>query len=276
VLLLLALDRLFSASLRRVSLFELLCGLWLLGQLGMMALCGYRPLRYYAPALVPLAMVAGAALEQVAVARRGGARRWSRRLLRTSLLLYAALPAALITAVRLGIPFDPLGLGRIPALPWPQSLVLLLLWAPALVAVWRPGVEAALRRRAGAVLLGAFLVVQLGGLAAWLARPRYEVREASRYLREELRDAVIAGQWAPELCLETPHRAVPLWKGFVNDRDPFRRLGITHVLSWEYALGDELALQRSWFPEEMAAARLVTTFTIKGTPVHLFAVGGGE
>jgi len=84
--------------------------------------------------------------------------------------------------------------------------------------------------------------------------------------------SIVAGQWAPELCLETSHRAIPLWKGFVNSDNPFEKYKITHVLSWNYSLGDELQLQRQWFPDTMKSARHIKTFRIKRSPVILWEV----
>ena len=101
--------------------------------------------------------------------------------------------------------------------------------------------------------------------------------DASIWLKDNLpQNSVIAGQWAPQLSLETKFRAVPLWKGFVNDKEPFRNYGITHIISWEYPLGNELELQRSWYPEQMANAEKLKAFTIKESIVSLWSLNPGK
>jgi len=101
----------------------------------------------------------------------------------------------------------------------------------------------------------------------------YDVLKTSKDLALILpAHAVVAGQWAPELMLETDCRAIPLWKDFVNDDDPFKKYGITHLLSWQYPLGDELALQKEWFPIRMDEAELIKTYRIKNTPVLLWKI----
>jgi len=270
-LLLLALLNLAQWRLRRSGVYESMIMAWFWGQLAMFAAFGYRPLRYYAPVLPPLIIIAALTLDQTR-----NVEFWQKLKQRKALLLIifavGTVPALAVTAIRL-TGRGPDMLTENPALPWPHSALCVILAATTLAYLLRQAAQRC-AHHLPLMFLATFLLIQTGGQLAWKLAPRYEVRDASRFLASHLNGAVIAGQWAPELCMETTFTPIPMWRGFVNDDNPFERYGITHVLSWEYVLGDELAYQREWFPEEMARAVLITTFTIKNSPVHLFEIKG--
>ncbi|HSE42188.1 MAG TPA: hypothetical protein VLH08_15595, partial [Acidobacteriota bacterium] len=103
----------------------------------------------------------------------------------------------------------------------------------------------------------------------WMIRPEYNAVEISKDLQQRIPDAVISGQWAPELVLENDLRAVPVWKDFVNSDRPFQRFGITHLLLWRYPLGDELEKFSEWYPDELKQFRPLHLYRIKNSDLLL-------
>jgi hypothetical protein len=83
--------------------------------------------------------------------------------------------------------------------------------------------------------------------------------------------SVLTGQWSLELTLESRHRAIPVWKGFVNDEKPFRRFGITHATIWDR----HVERFRSWYPDAFENARILKSYRIKGSAVYLLKLDGG-
>lgn len=63
----------------------------------------------------------------------------------------------------------------------------------------------------------------------WTLEPRFDVRNAGRRLAELPESSVVAGTWAPLLSLESGRRGLVLWPT-INNVDPVRRFGITHLL----------------------------------------------
>jgi hypothetical protein len=102
----------------------------------------------------------------------------------------------------------------------------------------------------------------------WKLNPEYAATEISADLQRRVGNGVLAGQWAPELCLENKVRTVPVWRGFVNHEDPFGKYGITHVLQWEYALGGEKFAE--WYPEAFRNFKPVTKYRIKDSDLVLY------
>ena len=89
----------------------------------------------------------------------------------------------------------------------------------------------------------------------WMMQPDHAASEISTIYKIEVRNAVLAGQWAPELVLENRLRAIPVWKGFVNSEDPFK-----DTESRTFCCGDihwvtKLLKFREWYPENMKKIR---------------------
>ncbi|MBN1356103.1 glycosyltransferase family 39 protein [bacterium] len=251
------------------------CIIWLVSGLMFFAPFGYRPLRYYVPLIVPAILVAAWRLDRFihdSVKAGGSAAGVNFRHL-AAVAFWILIPVGINGAVLLdALVFSGryLKFQNVPGL----SLVgcaMVVITGLVLTAV----VLGKMRLKPVHLLLAVsfFMALHAGRLTLWQIERTYSVLEASRYIgRMVPEDSVIAGQWAPELCLENRCTAVPMWKDFVNYRDPFHRLGITHVLSWQYPPGDELQLQRIWFPEEMRQLQRLTVFNIKKSPVVFWEV----
>jgi len=152
---------------------------------------------------------------------------------------------------------------------WRMVLAFLIV-TTGLAGGWR--IAALLSRQRGAIrLVACAAILACIGMNCrahldWLETRQRAVFASSRELGTRFTRAVFTGQWAPELCLENQHRAVPIWPGFVNGNDdPFGRYGITHGVIW----GRHWQQYATWFPADFARARILDTMWIKDTPVIL-------
>jgi 4-amino-4-deoxy-L-arabinose transferase-like glycosyltransferase len=238
---------------------------WLAGGILYLGLLGYRPLRYYVPLLAPLLLLGAGWLGAIGLptdpARRGSAIR--------------RFGATWCGAAAVGL----LVLGSACEVAWP-GWRRLAVGALALGCVAAMGAEALdrLAARSGPVARRAvFLCLVVGAVVwsvaayvPWAARPVYGVYDASRDVARLPEGSVLTGQWSLELTLESRLRAIPVWKGFVNDDEPFRRFGITHATVWDR----HMERYRSWYPERFERARILRRYQIKDSTVYLLELDG--
>ncbi len=254
-------DRVRPRPLEAGSLVWLASGVLYLGFLG------YRPLRYYVPLLAPLLLLGAGWIgafgsgtdspRRSPVFRRFGVT-WLGGVAVGLFVLGSAFEHAWPGWRRLGM--GALAFGCVVA-------------AGAEVLDW-------VAERSGPAVRRTVLVLVLAGAVgwsavhyvAWAARPSYAVYDACMDVAGLPERSVLTGQWSLELTLESRHRAVPVWKGFVNDEEPFRRFGITHATIWDR----HLERFRSWFPEVFERARVVKTYRIKDSTVYLLALDAHE
>ncbi len=77
-----------------------------------------------------------------------------------------------------------------------------------------------------------FLVTSLGQYTAWFLTRQHETLRASRWLTAQVGpNAVVAGDWAPNLGFESDLRLPPVFKGLANDQDPVNTLRMDYVLT---------------------------------------------
>jgi hypothetical protein len=228
---------------------------WLVAGSVFFALWRYRPFRYYTSLIPPLGVLAGIALlriDRICAGFHTGRRRWI-------LWLGVMLPAAEVLFVLCDHVF---GWNYIPQeVGVHASSAVIFLVLTALLFFGKP------RWMIPAFVL-AFVLSDCVEYARWLIKPQYAAVEISRDLQERVGDGILTGQWAPELCLENEIRVVPVWKGFVNDRDPFTRFGITHVLQWDYGIGGEKFAD--WYPQEFRQFQAVAHYKIKNSNLTLY------
>jgi hypothetical protein len=235
----------------------LLCSFWFcLGVLYLDTLT-YGPLRYYIPLLVPLVILTAWSLEKL----------WEGQF---------------------DLRLSAVGLGFILLFLWPFLWETLCAWKPHILwwGVWRravllfliaAGVSGAwvlLRRLlrslrcarcAGGLLLLAYVALHGTQYGQWTRSRTRDIYDTGRALGTRLENAVLTGQWAPVLCLENHHGAVPVWPGFVNGSEPFSTYHITHGVIWDRHW-DRF---REWFPDEFNHAAILDTLWIKESPVLL-------
>jgi hypothetical protein len=242
---------------------------WLWLVIGMVSLMpmGYRPVRYYVPLLIPITI-----LGYRFVTSRDTMRNLNNIsiLSKTFLLAILWLPTAMnlpILADFLFLEGAITGLTAVPGFSLIGAITLLMwciIWSVVIACPKR------MSERFMSLSLVFCILFQSAIVGQRLFYRSYDVLETSRDLAEFLPDnSVLAGQWAPQLVLETPFRAVPIWKNFVNWDNPFEEYGVTHILSWEYPLGNELEHHQNWFPEYMNQARFLKTYNVKNSIVSL-------
>lgn len=253
----------FLARPREANTVERAFWMWLLCGILFFALWRYRPLRYYTSLFVPMAALGGLfllRLEGVADAMQAGRTRvW--------MILCLLVPAGQIAFVLvdrfagLGTIPDQLGIRSFDA-----AAFVALSFVALVVLLFSPRNTKWIR----VACVAGFLLCDLRNYAGWMANPQYSAMDISADLQSRIGEGVLSGQWAPELVLENRLKAVPVWKGFVNSKDPFRRYGITHLLLWRYPLGDEALKFKEWYPEEMKRFRKIASYTIKDSELELY------
>ncbi len=239
---------------------EVACLVWLASGVLYLGTLGYRPLRYYVLLLIPLVLLAAQRLSALAsaeaVAARGhrGARilaTWFAGMVLGVLLLGWLSEGSWPGWRRLGGGAILIGLG-------------FTLGAEALDWVGRKA-KPYIKRIAAVVLLTLGVLWNAKEYTSWVVRPTYAVHGACLDIADLPEGSVLTGQWALELTLESTHRAIPVWKGFVNDVDPFRRYGITHAAVWDRHM-DRF---KAWYPEAFRDARVLRTYWVKQSVVYL-------
>jgi 4-amino-4-deoxy-L-arabinose transferase-like glycosyltransferase len=253
----------FILRWKQAGLAERACMLWVITGILFFAFWRYRPFRYYTSLIPPLAGLAASSTLRWPDIReflQKGKRR---------LLLWIGLSLPILQAFF--ILFDQFSSN--PSIPKEVGVqifdVIIFLGVSSLVVLF-------LLRRIFKlkwillVLMAGFLLSDMRNYLKWMVQPEYAAMEISQDLAERLDQAVLTGQWAPELVLENHHRAIPVWKSFVNSDDPFQKFGITHMLLWRYPLGDEVEKFQTWYPEDFRKFHPVKTYTIKDSELVLY------
>jgi hypothetical protein len=217
----------------------------------------YRPLRYHIPLLPPLIIVVSWAVVQL----------WQGRckltpgLLGMTVAMVFMWPILWNLAVEIRPGLRGWHMGR-------KIVLVACLWV-GLYAAWRIGGrilrDTAVRRMLVVGFFVAYGAIHIVQFAQWVAVKNREIFTSSVSLGSRFEHAVFTGQWAPVLCIENKHRAVPVWPGFVNGSDPFSKHHITHGVIW----GRHWDRFREWFPEEFNRATILDTLWIKESPVIL-------
>jgi hypothetical protein len=242
---------------------ERMCWVWLVSGILFFGLWKYRPFRYYTSLIPALATLAGIALlriQDLTVELRIGKVRWW-------ILFGILIPFAQILLLLLdrwtgsGYFPDELGIHSVDAIAF-LLLSIFVVWiyirAPEKTKwIWL-------------AFVFVFICSDIRSYLQWMLRPEYAAISISRDLQTEVRSGAVTGQWAPELCLENKVRAVPVWYGFVNSKDPFRTYGITHLLLWRYPLGDETKLFKQWYPSDFPRFQAVKSYFIKHSELVLY------
>lgn len=235
--------------------------LWIVTGILFFAVWRYRPLRYYTSLIPPLAVLACYSIlyrEAVSQSFRYGRFRYL-------LWLGVAIPALQIAFVLIDrmqgwhIVPDQLGIRTFDAVIFILISISGTIFLLRNKTIWIP------------VLLVAGMLLSDGrNYLQWMIMPDLSASEISHDLQNRIPNAVLAGQWAPELVLENRLRAVPVWKDFVNSNHPFERFGITHLLLWRYPLGDEFIKFSEWYPDDMKKFLPVKQYRIKNSELILY------
>lgn len=248
---------------RSAGIVEKVCWVWLVTGIVFFALWKYRPERYYTSLLPPLAGLAGMALFRIQDVADSVLSPRSRALILIGLALPAIQCLFFLADAWLGWTMIPKEAGI-----QNSDAVLFLMLTGAMFWLWkRPNPKWVV-----VVFLIAFAAGDLRSYLRWVMNPTYQATEIAQDLQRRVGTGVLAGQWAPEVCLENHVRVVPVWHGFVNSERPIQRYGITHLLLWRYPLGDEAEKFSEWYPEDFKRFHPVTEYTIKDSKLVLYQV----
>ena len=199
---------------------ERLLWLWFVAGILFLLASRYAPTRYY---LVMHPAMAG--LAAVFLHRLPSWGRLCRRSLRARFLLGAV---AVATGFHLSMPLLRVVGTRFPV-EWGAAVgfaaaigVVVATGAPQWPQSWRS---------APAWGLGLFLIGSVGQMGWWWTHRTYQTRELGRQLASLLPPgATLLGDFAPNLCLENRLRAIPVFRGLANDRNPVGRFRPDAVL----------------------------------------------
>lgn len=238
-------------------------GVWLWIVIGILffAVWRYRPLRYYTSLIPPLAVLACYSI----VYREALAQTFRYGRFRFLLWFGVAIPTAQIVFVLIDrlqgwhIVPDQLGIRTADAVIFILISIAGTIFLLRNKTIWIP-----------ALLVAGMLLSDGRNYLQWMIYPDHSASEISHDLQNRIPNAVLAGQWAPELVLENRLRAVPVWKDFVNSNHPFERFGITHLLLWRYPLGDEFIKFSEWYPDDMKKFLPVKQYRIKNSELILY------
>ena len=146
-----------------------------------------------------------------------------------------------------------------------------VLFLPALAGLAARGL-AGMRRPVQAGAIAVFLLVSAAWYGVSWAQRSCARRDASRELAQTLPSgSVVAGDFAPALCLGTPFAATTVQPGLANDDRPVERLKATHVVvvrnaqSWQ-------DWWRARYPDIVQPSRRVATFEFGGTRHYMVDV----
>jgi 4-amino-4-deoxy-L-arabinose transferase-like glycosyltransferase len=193
---------------------DVLFAVWLLGGLVAHSLFEYRPLRYYWPYLVPLAVLSARSLfclsEILRVLFNG-----QNRLIKASVFVISCLFLTVFSAWFLLSHLGWLGSLRDVA----RAHTALLAFAGILTVStlflflnrFRKAVRHAPPFLTRIVAILCFLLILLAHtqpIYRWARHPRYELAAIFEKVRDLGPGAVMVGQWAPQICIETRARAL--------------------------------------------------------------------
>ena len=122
-----------------------------------------------------------------------------------------------------------------------------------------------------AFITAVFLVTSLGQYTAWFVTRRHETLQASQWLTAQVGpNAIVAGDWAPNLGFGTKLHLPPVFKGLANDDQPIQTLDVDFVLT-----GRTPYPKRMWAklaPGLLTDENKVSTLMYHGYTIDLYRV----
>ncbi|MFZ4783221.1 MAG: ArnT family glycosyltransferase [Armatimonadaceae bacterium] len=122
-----------------------------------------------------------------------------------------------------------------------------------------------------AIITAVFLVTSLGQYTAWFLTRRHVTLQASQWLTAQVGpNAIVAGDWAPNLGFGSKLRLPPVFKGLANDDDPIQTLNVDFVLT-----GRTPYPKRMWAklaPGLLTDENRVSTLMYHGYTIDLYRV----
>jgi len=108
----------------------------------------------------------------------------------------------------------------------------------------------------------------------WWHKPSYKVINASRDVGKIVKHGIIAGLWAPMICMENRNRALCIASGWCNDQHPYEKYHFTHLFLWRGNFDAELNMIKKPLGVKFIKKRLklIKGYKIKGAWALLFKV----
>lgn len=117
-------------------------------------------------------------------------------------------------------------------------------------------------------LITLFLLLDFSPYLYWYLNPSYKVLKTMSDLRNNIREGVIAGSWAPALCLETSLREFPFGDGVVNTENLGKKIPLTHLLLEREK--EETIFVQEHYPGLLSNAHIVRTYDINNYLIDLW------
>ena len=122
-----------------------------------------------------------------------------------------------------------------------------------------------------AFITAVFLATSVGQYTAWFLTRRHETLQASQWLTAQVGpNAIVAGDWAPNLGFGSKLHLPPVFKGLANDDDPIQALNVDFVLT-----GRTPYPKRMWAklaPGLLTDENRVSTLMYHGYTIDLYRV----
>ena len=242
----------------RPDAVEIFIFFWLLGAFAEMGILNYRPLRYYLPAVPALFFAVSLVFRE------------KKKVLLPPLFLFPGLAALSLIFFRF---FQYLGTPTAAFFVFPPFLRALVFFA--FVAVLAYSIIGNDRFRLS-VQTAICLLILAPSLFLYVdqfyRRPTYHLQAAADYMKRLPVDALVMGQEAPRLTLETPAKALLAYEGWFNDRDPFRQYHPTHLVVLDRFHDAELSWIRRRFGPIAEALVPIKKFRIWDSTMTLYQV----
>lgn len=238
---------------------------WFAGGFVFYAIIYQRVPRHFIPQIIPMTFLAAYFLhvflktEKLAKPARPGLLFWP------ALTLFFLFPSSWL--------IRPL-LARLPAslrALWPSFILLAVFSAAvsllfyAALKLWPRGfcirLTPAAKKTVTLFLFLAFIFFNGRSYLSWALHPEFKIKTMGQDLGQAFEKAIVAGLWAPVVCMENHHRAYEWFPRALNDKKDFlESFGITHVLATDFF--NEIGDYQRRFPNQMEKARLLVRYPI--------------
>jgi len=249
------------------NVLELFSLLWFI--VGYFAISGfhYRPPRYYISLVPPIVFLALFGLQQIQIAA------FKMESLKKNILfvfVYSGWIILTLFLIKAYIHFN------LPRLWVPGALFLIL----AGLAYLSKKIFFQHRIHMG---IGFYIVLLIVTLALsqnlslygkWWGNTSYRVVNTSKKIGKFVNNGMIAGLWAPMLCMENKNRTLYVASHWFNYDKPYERYHFTHLVLWRGNFDAELTLIKKPLGKEFIKKRLklIDQFAIKGARTMFFKV----
>jgi 4-amino-4-deoxy-L-arabinose transferase-like glycosyltransferase len=185
-----------------------------------------------------------------------------------------ALLVAWLLCARAAVAFSPHTVVRFYLIQFPPVCLLAGLLLARILRAAPDRLSSSNRNLAVASLLVISLVLDLAPFLGWLRSPSYQIRNAGQALQKALgpAPAVLIGEWAGPLGLESPYRTFYVKNIFNRRPESLIQFGITHLLYSDPDQDPAIKSFREAFPGPFEQRQLLTTLPLFDETLSLYRV----